>query len=602
MEAKNKKLNPAAAGAGIILDFALVWALFQFFNFPAYLLAFAAVCLGFIMKKTAEIKNRRLLFGCAVFSFLLSISFVVGGKVDTVKKVVIPAYRSDFAYFAALAVIFFFVFSWAADLILRHPIRLMEKSRFAPGKVWAVCSVFLFICWIPCLFVYYPGSVSPDSLACIVRAIGKVDLSNQQPVFYILLMKPFLLFALSIGKGLNFGTALFLAFQAAAMASMVGYLPCWLTKKGFSLWVTVPVMAYFILDPVFPMYSVTMWKDILFGALMLLYVLNVFDIIQSKGEWLKNTRLLVWFLILNVLIAFMRNNGYYIVFVTLAVLAVVYRKSWKRLVPAFLAVLVIVPVIQGPGFKACGVAQSPFAESVGIPLQQIGYTVANNGKINDEQAKFLSQLLPLKEIKKDYSAFSSNSIKFDPNFNNAFLEKNKGEFLKVWASMMVPNFGDYVKGYMMQTLGYWHVGTTGWVLFYGIHGGYGAEESGLAMSDLGNLKMNRNSILKAFNDLQTSIPFLSGIVNIGVLFWAAVFFALLLIIRKKGKLLIAYLPLLILWGTLMAATPTYCEFRYMFAFALVLPAMAVMAFPVKKAAPAAKPSAAKPSAVSTRQA
>jgi hypothetical protein len=580
MEKKDRKRNHAAAG--ILLDLVLVWALFQYFNFPAYLLLFAAVCLGFVMKRTAKIKNRRLLLGCAVFSFLLSVSFLIGGKADAIQKTGFRVFRSDFVYLAALTAAFFFISAWAADWVLRHPIRLAGKNRFSPGTVWAACSVFLFLSWIPCLFVYYPGNISPDSLVCITQAAGRSGLSNWQPVFYILLIRPFLFFALSIGKSLNFGAALFLAFQAAAMAVMVGYLPCWLTRKGFPLWISAAAMAYFIFDPVFPMYAVTMWKDVPFGALMLLYVLNLFDIIKSRGEWLKNTRSFVWFLILNLLIAFLRNNGYYIIFVTLAVLAFLYRKQWKRLVPSFLAILVIVPVIQGPVYRVCGVARSPFAESVGIPLQQIGRTVATQGKITEEQKKFLNRLLPLDEIKKDYLPTISDPIKFDPAFNDDFLNKNKFGFLKVWGGMMIPNFKSYAEAYVLQTFGFWHVGTTNWVLHYGIADDPGMRENGLSMSNLGSLAGNRSSIQNAFDCLQKKIPLLSGIVNIGVLFWAAVFSACLLIIRKKAKFLAAYLPLLVLWGTLMAATPTYCEFRYMFAFALALPVVVILAFPLRR--------------------
>lgn len=592
MEMKNNRLILGILFAGILLDGALVWTLFRYFNFPAYLLAIAAAGLGYAIIQTTRIRNRRLLISCAVFSCLLSLSFIYGGKVNTVKKIYTPVKGSDFWYWIALAAVFFFVFSWAADFIMRHPVHLTERILLSPKAVWPVCSVFFFICWIPCLFVYYPGSVSPDSLACIIRAIGKAGLSNQQPVFYILLMKPFLMFSLAIGKSLNFGAALFLCFQTAAMAAMVGYLPCWLTKKHIPLWIIGLVMAYFILDPVFALFSSTMWKDILFGALMMLYVLNVFDIVQSKGEWLKTTRNLVWFVVLNLLISFMRNNGYYIAFVTLVVFGILYRANWKKLVPSFLAILILVPVIQGPVYRVCGITPSPFAESVGIPLQQIGYTAAHNGTITKEQSDFLNQLLPLEEMKKAYSPFSSNNIKFHKDFNNQFLEKNKVTFLKVWAGILKSNLSNYVKAYILQTLGYWHVGTSSWVVYGGILNGYGAQEAGLSMTNIANLAGNRNSLQQSFDNLQTAIPILSGLVNIGVLFWASVFSAFLLIIRKKGRYLLAFLPLLVLWGTLMLATPTFCEFRYMFAFAVSLPAVALFAFPTKKSQPVAGTSSA----------
>lgn len=581
MKTNDSRINPAVAAVGIALDVITAWGLFLYFNFPAYLLVFMIALLGYAMKKTAEFKNLRLYGFSAVFSFLLSASFLIGGKAAGTSS---RLYSPGILCFFAMVVAFFFFTSWLGGLILRHPINLTGKTTLKPRTVWLVCTLLLFVSWIPCLFVYYPGSVSADSLACVVRAVGKAGLSNQQPVLYILMMRPFFQFALSIGKSMNFGTALFLLLQAASTAVLLGYFPCWLAKKGYPLWTVCLTMAYFMLDPVFPMYSVTMWKDVPFSALLAVYVLNVLDILQSKGEWLGNKRSFVWFLLLNVLIAFMRNNGYYIIFVTLIALAIVYRKNWKRLVPAFLAILVIVPVVQGPVYNVCGIRQSPFAESVGIPLQQIGRTVAKGGKLTPEQSEFLNHVIPLDEMKKTYKSNTADGIKFNTKFNNVFLEKNKGQFLKVWLQMMGPNIRYYGEAWALETLGYWHVGTTNWVLFYGIGENYGAQLSGLSMSNLWNLENNRDSIQQAFDNLQKNVPVLSLLVNIGFLFWAAVFSAMLLAVQKKGKLLLAYLPLLVLWGVLMLATPTSCEFRYMFTFAIVFPAMIVLAFPTKSAA------------------
>lgn len=588
MTIQNKRILFWVRAGAAVLGLALAWELFRYFCFPAYLIFPLALGLGYTAARTFETGQMdgkgRLFPCCAVFALLLAASAVIGGKVDIDHKRLTYFNADDLPFFAALALAAFFVSAWLAGIVFRHPLNRAQERGASPKKVWAVCSAVLLASWLPCLLIYYPGSVSPDSLACIVRAIGRAGLSNQQPVFYILLMEPFLRFGLAIGKSLNFGTALFLLFQAAAMAVMLGYLPGWLVKQGCPLWTAVLAMAYFTLNPVFPMYAVTMWKDVLFGGLIMLYALNLFDTVRSGGETLKTAGGMAWFLALNVLIAFMRNNGYYIIFVTLIVLAIVYRREWKRFAPAFLAVLTAVPIIQGPVYDACGVAQSPFAESVGIPLQQIGYTVTHDGTVTPEQRDFLDQLMPLDEMKTAYTPLSSNGIKFHKDFNNAFLEKHKTEFLKVWAGMLAPNLKNYLKAYFLETVGFWHVGTSNWVLYYGIGPGYGAQKAGLSQTNLtklldtARLEKNRTRIAAAFNSLQIHIPILRGLVNIGFLFWATVFAAFLMLIRRKGKYLLAFLPLLILWGTLMAATPTFCEFRYMFSFAVCLPASLFLPF------------------------
>ncbi|HBG55846.1 MAG TPA: hypothetical protein DDW99_06250 [Ruminococcaceae bacterium] len=576
-------LSVAAAAA---LDYALSWMLFRYFHAPAKFFLIVPVMLGvgYLMKRAAAgRRERQAAAWCVVFACLLALALVLGGKIDTAHRAFKPLFRSDLGYFAGFAVLFFFAGLWAADVVRKHPMALRAgKRRF--GAVWAVCSGILFLCWIPCLLLYYPGNISPDSVACLIRAAGEAPLFNQQPVLYILSMRPFLLLAGAAGKSRSFGAALFLLFQAAAMAAMLGYLPAWLMRKGCRTWVVLPVMAYFILNPVFPMYSVTMWKDVPFAGVMLLYLLQLFDIVESGGQKLRSPRALARFLALNVLLCFLRNNGYYVVLVTLAVLAVVYRKFWKRLVPAFLAVAVAVPVVQGPVYRLCGVRPSPFAESVGIPLQQIGYTVAHGGALTAAQAAFLNRLLPLDEMKRAYNPFTSNDIKFHKDFDGRFLEEHKSEFLKVWAEMLPANFKGYAKAHMMETVGFWNTETFNWVLYYGTPESFlpYARSKGIVPADLffGKTKLQslRGALERNFTVLQNQIPLLAALVNIGTLFWATAFAAVLLFIRRKGRYFLVLMPLLLLWGTLMLATPTFCEFRYMFSFAAALPLTVLLPF------------------------
>lgn len=574
----------AAAALCTAVCAALALLLLTYFKLPVFWAAPVTAALVFLSWKTYAVRKCGLLIVCAVFAFFLSFSVVAGGKFQMLTRSLEPFYRSDLLYLAALAAIFFVMTAPAAQALSQRSFRpafLRPRSPLRPGAVWALGSVFLFLCWVPCIAVYYPGNISPDSLACIVRAIGKAGLSNQQPVFYILLMRPFLLFGLAIGRSLDFGCALFLLFQAAVMAVMLGYVPAWLLKKGSPRWAALLSIAFFTLTPVFPMYSVTMWKDIPFAGLMTVYVLNLFDIVQSGGNWLHGRRNMAWFLVLNLLIAFLRNNGFYVIAVTLVLLAAIYRKHWKRLVPGFLAVLVLVPVVQGPIYRICRITPSPFAESAGIPLQQIGYTVAHGGKVTEEQREFLNRMIPYDEIKDAYNPITVNGIKFHKDFDNAFLEKNKGEFLHVWAEMLVPNFSSYVKAYLLETVGYWHAGTTGWVLYYGTGDGYGAKESGLRLSSSfggHTVQSMRDNVKTSFNTFQNQMRPLSSLINLGFLFWATLFCVLVLTAKKGARYLLVFLPLLLLWVTLMIASPTYCEFRYMFAFATSLPAFAAMPF------------------------
>jgi hypothetical protein len=532
--------------------------------------------------------SRRAVAFSAVFSALLAASFIIGGKINTRTGYFASFYGSDILYGAVLMIVFFLCSLRFMEFERHHPVRLATYCQFPPRKVWGISSFFFGLCWLPCLAAFYPGGVSIDSLSVLLYATGQAPITNHHPVLYTLLTEAFLNISHLLGHGTNFGIALFLFVQIAACAAAAGYMIGWLCKKGCSLRVLVPILCYFALNPIIAMYASTMWKDILFSFVLLVYILNLTDILISRGQRLCRPSFFIWFLFINLLICFLRNNGYYIVLATLPIVLILYRKIWKHLLPAFLVLLVLVPVIQGPVYTACGIRKSNFAESVGIPLQQIGGTIAEGGTITEQQKAFLSQILPLEEIKKSYSPFTADRLKFNKQFNNHFLEEHKAEFMKTWAEILPTHRKAYARAYLKETLGYWHVGTTNWAVCFGTVQGFGEKRTGIIHVKLPFFAANQTAMKTFTEQFQTATPVLSLLANIGFLFWTVIFAVFSSLARKRRKALVVFLPLLILWLTLMAAAPTFCEFRYMYAFSLIFPLAIVFSFPTIKIAPDTK--------------
>lgn len=86
-----------------------------------------------------------------------------------------------------------------------------------------------------------------------------------------------------------------------------------------------------------------------------------------------------------------------------------------------------------------------------------------DGKMTDEQREYLNRLLPLEEY-DSYTPYTVDNIKGHAHFDREYFNQTKGEFMKVWAGMLFPNFKHYVKAYMMETVGYWHVSTKNWIV------------------------------------------------------------------------------------------------------------------------------------------
>lgn len=571
-----KKVRPFIAAA---LSFLLGFVLFRFSGFSLpypellFLPAFGGLFVLIQKSLALPFDKQRAIFSL-LFGIALAASFVIGRKIHLWQEPYYEAFRvSDLLYGAALSLIFF----CAARLLLataeKRSLPLRSVSRKKGSWLWI--SLILFLAWIPYFLIYYPGIVSIDSYESLTQCLGLHVYYNHHPLLFTLLIRICMTPGLWLGN-MNVAVAGFTLVQMAIFALMLGYSVGWLREKGApraAVWITG---GFFALNPVIAIYSITMWKDVLFAGWILLLVLFLWDAAQSRGACLRGIKGVGKLVFLSLGVVFSRNNGRYVLILVFLALLIAFRKEWKRLLAVSLSVLIGVFAVQGPLYSALGVQKGNFAESVGVPLQQIAFSLKENGQVTEEQKEFLDQIMPTEQMVALYNPATCDDIKFDHAFQNEFLNTHKAEFLKVWLEMLPANFASYVKAWLMNTLGYYHIGTGNWVVFLGMQ----KNEIGLERHDLVReaTGLDLNPVVTRGVDVLWHLPVIENLFSMAFLFWAAVLAALALIRQKRARFLPALIPLLGVWATLMIATPIYCEFRYMLSFHLAAPFLFLFPF------------------------
>lgn len=530
-------------------------------------------------------RARPLILGTGVCAACLSGVLLLGQRIQVNPPTFLGVSHADLPQW-----VLWFLLLWVMLLCL---FRAMERTEMRPAADppaakhplpvivrWLLWTLLFVVVWIPYFLTHYPGLMTADSFTCLTGGIGLTPLSNQQPVLYQLWVGLWVRLGTMLGGNINRGVALYSLVQMLLMSGIFGYGLFWLRRRGCH-WVYIVLLAAFLIyDPVYGRFAITMWKDILFGDVMLLFALFLADTARARGENLLHWQGAVHLCVLAFCLSFLRNNGLYIVILTGILLVLWCRRYWKRIVPVLLALVIGVAVVQGPIYKACDIPASPFAESVAIPLQQMSRTVAQNGKLTQQQAAFLNRLLPLDEIKKSYNPYSVDKIKYHEKFNRDFLEQNKAAFLKTWLSMLGPNLKEYVIAFLMETLGYWNLGTGNWVTADSIIN-FGSTYS-ITPNNLWQ-KWFGYDLKPWFNNMANDIaafPPTSLVSNIGFMCWAAALLLLYVLLRKKRwERALAFVPIAGLWLTIMIAAPTFCEFRYMFAFFTTVPFLLPITLP-----------------------
>jgi hypothetical protein len=515
------------------------------------------------------ILGKRATLWTAIYSACLSVTFVIGGKIDF--GAAVPFEQFTYKDIVNWALLSFFIY-----VVLINIVKFLFKQKWfffiykSKTKIWLFSVSFILICWLPYFLSYYPGNLSADSFSTINQITGVLPMGNHHPVFFTIFVKALYTMGLFFA-GSNFGVAFYSMTQMLILASVLSYSIYWFAKKGIPIYILILITVFFALNPVIAMYSITMWKDVLFGGWILLLVLALYDVAESGGALLGRANGLIKLFALCLVIAFFRNNGIYIVFAVLGTVLVCYRKKIKILLPAFSGLLIVILLIQGPVYNIIGIEKGPFAESIGIPLQQVCYTVKYGGKLTEEQETFLNELIPAETVKNVYQPDTVDPIKFNTKFNHAFLEKNKVHFIKTWVEIFPDNAIAYMKAYLMETQGYYHIGTTNWLCYFGISQGGNGEYYSTDLAD----KLFHLNLQDNIEGLIGSLDFLY---SIAAMVWLAFLNCVILIISKRMQFIIALVPLLVLWLTLMAAAPTFCEFRYMFSFLLAVPFLVVTLF------------------------
>lgn len=421
----------------------------------------------------------------------------------------------------------------------------------------------IFICWLPYLVAQLPAVLDFDAIKQIKMINGVLPMTDQHPFAHTMLLKLCLL----LGGGSPTAYAL---VQMLLMSLMFAFAVVWMRSRGISKNWCVLTAAYFALNPVHASYSVSVRKDVLFGGFVLLLTVALCEMYFTHGECLKKP---AWVCLLAAAClgtAFFRNNGSMMLAVLAVALIIAYRKYWKQVVAVLVCTFVLLGVVKGPVFAAMDVQPTNITESLGIPLQQVARVAVRGGEITKEQSDILEAFVSVETVKSNYNPYCVDYIKsevYGADFHHDELKKRKGDFFRLWLELLPKNFKIYVDSYLDSTYGYWYPLSESFVSYWNdVH----ENELGLVRSTPSQRFTNMLGMV-AQKGWRMNIPSLCV--------YAVMFFAIAAWIKKGKGALLPFLPVLLLWMTILIAAPIATSLRYVyhaFAAAPVLAAFCLL--------------------------
>lgn len=535
----------------------LLWAC-QVWTPPAVCL-FWGVCFVCAVRGLCARPGRRESLLCGIFSALFCF-FTLG---QNVVSGTMHFGLSFLIFWVALSALLFPILLGLCRFLVHLP--AVEAPIKPAGPLWRQLVLYtgiILVLWLPVFLCWGPVRLDVDSVQLLEQAFHG-GLNDAHPIFYTLLLRLILWPFYKLGL-MELGAYLFGFLQMTAVAAMLAYSLVWMRRRGAGLVAVGLSFALFGGCTMYAFQSLVVWKDPLFNGVLLLYCLFLFDTARCRGENLLQKGPLIHFVVLTLLLCFLRGNGWPIAAVVCLALCAL-RPARRRIVTVLLPVLIAVKLITGPVYGALGVQSPLAAESWAVPLQQLAYVASSEPEaFSPEQAETIARVIPVEAMAQSYSPITVDPVKTSSEFNAEYFATSQGklDFLSVWAQLLPGHWQGYLKAWLAEVAGYVSPRFDGGSYSFpyeGSNGAFGITSKDIVLGLTGWAGLRDELEARA-------VFFPPALMAYGLLLCGIV-----QILRRQSRLLLAYLPLYLVWAGLVLGAPNYMQIRYLLVFAFFLP-------------------------------
>ena len=536
-------------------------------NYNFFLLLGYIAIIYMYLKLSIDKKVKKVsIFISVVVSLLISVGHAVETSIalDNLNIFSIMSLFKLLIIFCGLFVFFYYVFNYFFSHVKSVNL-LVKNDRFSPNKVFFACWVLIFLLWLPYFLRFFPGIMTMDSRVQL-SYIEEVIFKNNHPFVQTWFEGGIYNLGKLLFNNSNLAMGFYTLIQMLILSAIFAYAVRFLYKYKFKPIIVVLVLLAYGLLPQFTIYSVTIWKDVLFGGAMLLLLITLAE--MTLSEHLKFSNMLL-FILACLMILFFRNNGVYILMVCFPFWVYCFRKKIKIILPVLVGLFAVYFVVTGPIYNYLKVEKPDSVESLAIPLQQVGRVIASDGEMNKNEKEYLQSIFNFAEIKDIYSPYIVDPVK--NHANRVELSNTKNQFFSVWLTLFLKNPDTYIEAYLSQTLGYWYPSVKYWTVGSPYRDSY----------NIYNINLLPNFLTKVIDSMYSTDYSLSVLCwGIGLGFLMLLLSVVISYIRKieKEKYIAWFIPFFGLWLTMMLASPVYAEYRYVYGLFTSLPIIILMPF------------------------
>lgn len=561
-----------SAGNGILAVFAVV-------GFGAFFLLNAS----FLYRREKRLMRHAVFWGA-----LLSASYVLGclmrrdgTALDGPERLPILCLQIGFLTVPAAACVAFLL--QGSPRLHRLLYRKSGGAKKERGyRVWIFCSAVIFLCWLPVFLAYYPSVFAYDAEGQLYQVIAH-DYSTHHPLLHTIFLGAFFRLGGSVFGSYSAGMAVHSVVQMALMACTFGYALAYLYRRGVSVYLRLALLLFYALFPTNSVLALSTTKDVLFAALVLLYTLAIFRLLERHAAENAGPKDWASYIICSVFLLLFRNNGVYAWALSTPILYVGLRRDGirsnaklRRGYAAASAAALVLFLVCGMTLKAAlGAHNGSPREMLSVPLQQMARTrVKAEETLSPEMRQELEKYIPAEWVFAAYDPHLADPVK-----NRAVIHDDPAGLMRTWLKLGLQYPQIYIDAFLDNSIGYWFLEDRTHAQIYGIgsESGFGylstdnrAMPAGCEIVEHSFLPGLRAAMERVVSDNSyQEVPVVRILFAPAFYWWLLCMYLAAAIYRREYRLLLPAVFLAAYYLTLLLSPAVLI--RYMYPFVVTVP-------------------------------
>lgn len=461
--------------------------------------------------------------------------------------------------------------------VLSHPVRapFRLESVLFDRRAFLFPFLCIFLCYLPYLIVFFPGTVHWDALWQLNFFTGQWTFTTHHPPFSTLLMGA----CLRVGQMLksdNWGVFCYVFPQSVLCALVFSSVFPLLRDLHSPYCLRWGALFFFALFPLCPIFAVTLTKDTSFALASLALSILTFRLFLLPDSFTRPRAALLFLCAL--LMCLTRNNGFPQVLLCLIVfIPLLFSRRLRVLVSAALGGALAVSLIFSRLIvPALGILPGDAAEAMSIPLQQTARTaLCFPADITPSEREAIDAVVPYDQLADAYLPEKADGVK--SLVRSGVTGEQWIAYLRAWLSQLTRHPFTYIEATLNNIYGYLYPDRTpslDGLGYYDIEHSEGIYLGNLDLYFLPAFSQARYRLSQLAQTVQ-SLPVVGMLYSCGAHVWALLICACMLFNARKTRLLGALVPA---FSCVLVcfASPVNAYIRYLLPVMYALPLTAAL--------------------------